>query len=273
MRRIVWVDGSLLPAESAVVRADDSAFAEGRGCYTSARVRGGRVRFAARHVARLKRGAQELRLGELDSATVLRALEELAKAAFPDGEGVVRLQASRDAAGDVHLVGTVRDLGEDHAEWSARIVALPHDGASLSGGQKVTSRLTLALAGEDAQRAGFDEAILVDGSGRLVEGARSNLFVGLADGTLATPPIHSGAVAGIARSVALERVEGIVERPIDREQLATARELVATNSVRGARPITSLDCRPVGDGRPGPWCRALAQALELDEPAMLLRPG
>ncbi|GAG47375.1 unnamed protein product, partial [marine sediment metagenome] len=40
-----------------MVRADDSAFSEGRGCYTSVRIQAGRPRFAERHVQRLQRGA------------------------------------------------------------------------------------------------------------------------------------------------------------------------------------------------------------------------
>ena len=36
------------------------------------------------------------------------------------------------------------------------------------------------------------------------------------------------------------------------------------NAVRGALPITRLEGRPVGDGKPGPWARRLAAALEAD---------
>ncbi len=128
----------------------------------------------------------------------------------------------------------------------------------------MTSRLTLALAAEDARNAGVDEAVLLDSSGHLVEGARSNLFVASRDGSLRTPPIASGAVAGIARAVAIERIAEIDESEISRAELLAAAELIAVNAARGARAITRLDGCVVGDGEPGPWFERLARALADD---------
>jgi branched-chain amino acid aminotransferase len=262
---LCWVDGKLLPADRAVVRADDSAFREGRGCLTTLLIAAGQPKFLDRHIKRIQDGAKALRLGEVAEETIRRAIEELGEAAFPEGEGVVRLQVSRDDDGATHLVGSARKLGKNPSEWSAIIVALPHDGASLVDGLKVSSRLTLSLAAEDARVAGVDEAVLVDATDRLIEGANSNLFVALQDGALLTPRIASGAVAGIARSVALERIPEIEERDIAKSELLEAAELIAVNAVRGARPITRLNDRKVGQGRPGPWSARLADAIATGE--------
>ena len=262
---LCWVDGELVPANRAVVRADDSAFREGRGCLTTLRIAAGQPRFVDRHVKRLQDGAKALRLGEVAEATIRRALTELGEATLPDGEGVIRLQVSRDDDGATHLIGIARKLGNDPSEWSAIIVALPHDGASLVDGMKVTSRLTLSLAAEDARVAGVDEAVLFDAAGHLIEGARTNLFVAAQDGSLWTPPIASGAVAGIARTLALERIPEIEERDIAKSELLAAQELIAVNAVRGARPITRLNDRKVGEGRPGPWSARLAEVLATGE--------
>jgi branched-chain amino acid aminotransferase len=244
-----------------VVRADDSAFAEGRGCYTSVRIHGGRPRFAERHLRRLQRGARELGLGRVDAAAVARALAELTEASFPDGEGVVRLQISRGAGDELHLVGVPRSLGNDRPEWSAITSPHLHSGEVLPGGHKLTNRLVLGLAAEAAQTAGADEALLFDSAGRLVEGSRSNILVVMRDGSPATPPEELGAVAGIALQVASERIPEILRRPIARDDLGEALEIVALNSVRGARPITRLDGRPVADGSAGPWAASLEAAL------------
>lgn len=262
-RPVLWVDGRIVPADSAVVRSDDSAYAEGRGCYSTVRIAAGRPRFASRHAARLRAGAHELGLGQLDEARVLAALDELSSAAFAGGDGIIRLQASRDATG-LRLIGIPRSIGIDPFEWTATLVALPHPGASGTRGLKVTNRLTLALARQAAQSAGADEAILIDAAQQLVEGARSNLFCVLRDGTLATPPIDSGAVAGIARAVCLERLPEIRERMISLAELPHISELIAANAVRGARPITELDGKPVGSGAPGPWSERLADVLTSD---------
>jgi len=261
---LCWVDGELFPSNRAVVRADDSAFREGRGCLTTLRIAAGQPRFVDRHIARLQDGAKALRLGEVAEATIRRAIADLGEAALPDGEGAIRLQLSRDADGATHLVGVARRLGKDPSEWSAIIVALPHDGASLADGMKVSSRLTLSLAAEDARNAGVDEAVLLDATDHLIEGAYSNLFVVSRDGAVWTPPIASGAVAGIARSIVLERIFEIEQRDIAKPELLEAAELIAVNAVRGARPITRLNDRKVGEGRPGPWSARLADALATD---------
>ncbi len=247
-----------------MVRGDDSAYTEGRGCYTTARVACGRPRFAERHVQRLVRAARALRLGDLDEERVRRALSELAEAAFGKGEGIVRIQASRDGDGHLHLIGIPRPLGPEPPTWSAILVPTPHDGAGLAAGLKVSSRLTLALAAEASDDAGVDEALLLDAAGRLVEGARSNILIAGDDGQLATPPLALGAVSGVARGVVLERVSELVERDVSRQELLAAHEIVAVNAVRGACPITTLDGRPVGDGRPGAWAERLAAALARD---------
>ena len=72
------------------------------------------------------------------------------------------------------------------------------------------------------------------------------------------------AVAGVARTVLLERVSGLAEADLSREELLGAGEIIAANAVRGAVPITRLESRPVGDGKPGPWARRLAEALADD---------
>jgi len=262
---VVWVDGRLEDAGRPVLRADDSAWLEGRGAYTSARVDAGRARFAARHARRLARDARALRIGELDPAQVLRALDELGRAAFGDGSGVVRLQASRDAAGNLHLVGVPRALGADRDAWSAVVVRLPGPaGPVAAAGAKLTSRLAQALASDAARDADADEALLVDAAGRLVEGARTNAIVVDAAGRLSTPPLELGAVAGIAREVLLERVPELALRVVLEPELRHAREIVVANAVRGARAVVRLDGAPVGDGRPGPWARRLDAALVED---------
>ena len=224
----------------------------------------GKPRFADRHASRIVRSARDLGLGEVDPETVRAALEELARAAFGGGDGVVRFQASRDGDGVLHLVGVPRGLGDEPDVWRAIVVALPHSGGGLAGGLKVSSRLTMALAGDAAREAQVEEALLLDGAGFLVEGSRSNMVVVPADGPPTTPPAAAGAVAGIARGVALERVTELVEQPISEATLRSAREIVALNAVRDACPIVELDGAPIGDGHAGPWAARLAEALERD---------
>ena len=257
----IWVDGKLRDADTAAVRADDSAFSSGRGCYTTGRFVGGRVGFGERVVRRLARDARDLGLGKVDEALCLAGMVALGQAHFGDGEGVVRLQASRDGAGFLHVVGVARALGPVPAEWRAISPPYPHEGPAPYSGAKVTNHLLFAMARDRAVRAGVDEAVLFDGEGFLIEGARSNLVLARSDGSLATPSLHRGGVAGVAREILLERLPEIAETELHRRTLEKARELIAVNAVRGSRPVIELDGKPVGDGRPGPAALRLREIL------------
>jgi branched-subunit amino acid aminotransferase/4-amino-4-deoxychorismate lyase len=242
----IWVDGTLRPADAAAVRADDSAFSEGRGCYTSVRIRAGAPTFAQRHVRRLERDARALGLPAVDPELLTRALAELARAAFGGGDGVVRLQLSCDGEGALHVVGVARDLGDDPPAWRAVTAPFPHPGALLAGGPKLTHRLLQALAADAARAAHADEALLFDASGWLVEGARTNVAALAADGALCTPPSARGAVAGIALEVASERLPALAQRDLSRSDLFAARGVAVLNAVRGARALVSLDGAALG---------------------------
>jgi branched-subunit amino acid aminotransferase/4-amino-4-deoxychorismate lyase len=232
------------------------------GCYTTARVRRGRVVLPNQHAARLARDARALGLGEPKPADVAAILARLAREAFGESDGIVRLEARSDAAGRLRLVGTSRGLGADPASWSALCSGVTHPGPEGPPGIKRSHHPAVAAGRDEARRAQVDEALLFDGEGLLVEGARSSPVVVLADGRAVTPPLARGGVAGLARAIALDSDAGILEADLDRVALAAAREIVALNAVRGAHPVLRLDGRAVGDGRPGFAARYLGAVLE-----------
>jgi len=258
---LFWLGDRLVERDAAPIAGDDSAFAEGRGCYTSVRIEKGRPRFEARHLRRLARGAAALSLGRFDPECARRALRELPAAALPGGEGAVRLQLSRDGRG-LRMVAVARGLGENPPRWSAITAPQRHAPPPVPGGHKLTSRLVLALAAESARAAGADEALLFDGEGRLVEASRSNVLWVDEDDRLLSPPLARGAVAGVALEVVRERVP-IHFRDARLPTLRKARALFAVNSVRGARPIVRLDGAPVGEPS-HPWAARLTDALARD---------
>jgi len=249
---VIWFDGRLLPPDTSVARADDSALASGRGCYTSVLWSGGRAHFAERHARRLVENAARLSLGRLEADACLEAMHTLGSAVFGEGAGVVRLQASRDGSRALHLLATTRPFDATPPFWRAVSARFPHPGPMPWGGAKVTGHLVLDLVREAARVAGADDALLFDTAGHLVEGARTNVFVVREDGTPVTPPLTRGAVAGIAREILCERVPELVERDVHRSDLAQVRELVLANAVRGAVAVVRVDGHPIGSGVPGP---------------------
>ncbi len=227
-------------------------------CYTTGRYQRGGLWLGERVAQRLVRDARALGLGEHDPREIEARLLALGRTSFgADGEGIVRLEAR--AGGE--LVASTRPIGPEPATWRAISAAVVHRGPGPAPGAKQAEVAALESARAELAAAGVDEVLLFDAAGRLVEGARTNLALALAGGDWVTPPAARGAVRGVALEAALAAGVALAERDVSRAECRTLREIVATNAVRGARPIVALDGVPVGDGRLGPLAAALAAAL------------
>jgi len=191
---------------------------------------------------------------------VLRLLAALAAPSWSSDDRVIRI-AARVQDGALRLEGTTRPLGVDPRRWRAISAPNRHPGASPTSAAKAAARAPFEEAARAASDAGVDEAVLFDAADFAVEGARTNLIVAAADGTLRTPPLARGAQAGIARELLLERVPELREGDVSRAELGTAVEILAANAVRGVRAIARLDGRSVGNGVPGEWAERLARAF------------
>lgn len=113
-----------------------------------------------------------------------------------------------------------------------------------------------ALIKTDANRAGFDEAIVLDNHGHVSEGSAMNLFM-VRDGVLVTPPITDNILEGITRRSIIEIARrelglDVVERSIDRTEVFIAEEMFMTGTAAQVVAITKVDHRPVGIGAMGP---------------------
>lgn len=118
-----------------------------------------------------------------------------------------------------------------------------------------------ALAGDEARESGFDEAILLNESGHVAEGATCNIFMAR-KGELITPPVTENVLEGITRESVMELARRelgrpVVERPIDRSELYMCEELFFTGTAVGIAPIVRVDHRPVGNGAVGAVTNAL----------------
>ncbi|HEX4005795.1 MAG TPA: branched-chain amino acid transaminase [Acidobacteriaceae bacterium] len=121
-----------------------------------------------------------------------------------------------------------------------------------------------ALATDDARRSGFDEAILLNQSGHVAEGATCNLFM-IRSGSLITPPATENILEGITRDSVMELARRefnlqIVERPIARSELYICDELFLTGTAVGIAPVVRVDHRPIRDGRIGLLTRGIREA-------------
>jgi branched-chain amino acid aminotransferase len=112
-----------------------------------------------------------------------------------------------------------------------------------------------ALASDDARRSGFDEAIFLNESGHVAEGATCNLFM-IRDHHLITPPSTENVLEGITRDAVMELARRelkltVVERPIDRSELYVCDELFLTGTAVGIAPVVRVDHRPIRDAAVG----------------------
>ena len=125
--------------------------------------------------------------------------------------------------------------------------------------------LNSVLAKLEADKAGYEEAILLDDRGMVCEGSGENLFV-IRDGVIATPGSASDILGGISRTSAIQIARDlgyeVVERDIARGELYLADEVFMTGTAAELTPLREIDDRPVGDGEPGPITRDVQREFE-----------
>ena len=113
--------------------------------------------------------------------------------------------------------------------------------------------LNSSLARIEANRHGYNEAILLNEEGKVCEGTGENLFI-VRDGVISTPPISDGLLAGITREsimVIADNLEyGVIEESLVRTDLYTADEMFMTGSAAEVVPVRSVDGRVIGDAGP-----------------------
>ena len=127
---------------------------------------------------------------------------------------------------------------------------------------KWLSRGPLAHALREAKGLGWDEALLRNGKGEVVEGTRSNVFV-VKGRTLFAPGPRSMALPGITREVVVEWAESqeveILDQPVPAESLESADEIFLTSSLLGVAPVCAIANVPVYKSNFGKLTRYLEE--------------
>jgi len=118
----------------------------------------------------------------------------------------------------------------------------------------------------DANRAGFDEALVLTNEGHVSEGSAMNIFI-VRDGIAITPSVTENILEGITRRTAIELLQNelnmrVIERPIDRTEVYLCDEIFFTGTAAQITVITKVDHRPIGDGQMGPIGSQLRQIFD-----------
>jgi D-alanine transaminase len=274
MSRIAYVNGRYLPMRAAMVHVEDRGYQFGDGVYEVCEVREGRLIDERRHLARLKRSLDELRIRQPMSPRALGVVLREVIARNRIGYGTVYLQVTRGVARRDHafpvpevapsLVVTARPLSgarnEALAAKGIAVISMP-DNRWGRVDIKTIGLLPNVLARQSAIEQGARDAWFVDKDGAVTEGASANAWIVTPAGTVVTRPADHGILSGIARTVLFEVIKGqgltVEERAFTLREAYDAPEAFVTAASQIVLPVVRIDRHAVGDGKPGPVATAL----------------
>jgi D-alanine transaminase len=274
MSRIAYVNGRYLPMRNAMVHIEDRGYQFGDGVYEVCEVREGRLIDERRHLARLRRSLDELRIRTPMSPKALGVVLREVIARNRIGYGTVYLQVTRGVARRDHafpapdvspsLVVTARPLdGRRNAALAAAgiaVISVP-DNRWDRVDIKTIGLLPNVLARQAAIEQGARDAWFVDKDGAVTESASANAWIVTQAGTLVTRPADHGILRGITRTVLFDVVKAqgltLEERTFTLEEVRAAREAFVTAASQIVLPVVRIDGHVIGDGKPGPIATAL----------------
>jgi branched-chain amino acid aminotransferase len=130
---------------------------------------------------------------------------------------------------------------------------------------KSLNYLNNILAKMEANRAGVPEALMLNHDGIVAECTGDNIFI-IKDNIVYTPPIHVGILDGITRRTAMELLEELGYKVIEKEftlfNVYNADECFLTGTAAEAIPVTSVDERVIAEGTAGPVTTTLIKVFK-----------
>ena len=280
MSDIVYLNGKFMPIEEAHVPVLDRGFIFGDGVYEVIPVYSKHPFRLAEHLRRLQYSLDKIRIDNpMNDAEWTRLIGEIIQRNAGDDQSVylqvTRGVAKRDHAFPKGVKPTVFMMSNPLVTPAPALVesGVPcitaQDYRWLNCDIKSVSLLGNCLLRQLSVDAGAAETILFR-DGRLTEASASNVFV-VRDGVLLTPPKDNLVLPGITYDVVLEiartREFQVEVRAVSEAEVRDADEIWVTSSTKEVLAVTTLDGKPVGDGRPGPLFRrmhALYQQFKRD---------
>lgn len=271
----IYIDGTFYPESEAKISVFDHGLLYGDGVFEGIRFYNGRVFRLAEHITRLYKSAEAICLNiPLDRDALTGALlETIRRNDLRDG--YIRLVVSRGKGNlglspehcptpTIIIIAAKITLypGESY-EKGLKIVTcatrrMAH--GALSPMVKSLNYLNNIMAKIEATHAGAGEGLMLNEQGLVAECTGDNIFL-VSDGLVNTPPISSGALAGVTRAVAIQIADELgiefSETEMTRYDIYTADECFLTGTAAEIIPAVELDKRPIGAGKPGPVTRRL----------------
>ncbi|MCW3489576.1 D-amino-acid transaminase [Dethiobacter alkaliphilus] len=265
-----FVNGKYMAAEDACLNIEDRGTLFGDGVYEFFKVHNGKVFMAEEHLDRLRYSASELELTVPYSDEKIRAIIDKLIDTNALQYGGIYLQLTRGAAHRIHqfpdecspnffiVAREMPPVPQSLYEEGMSVLLLP-DQRWKRCDIKSLNLLANILAKQKAIKAGVDDAILYSERG-ITESTSSSVFT-VIDGVLTTTPPGPWILPGITRQAVLELALKdnipVAERFVSKEELTAADEVIITNTRSDVTPVTTVDGKPVGNGKPGKITRRL----------------
>jgi branched-chain amino acid aminotransferase group I len=279
MPEIVYINGSLVPHSEAGISVFDHGFLYGYGLFETMRAYEGNIFLLDRHIARLKKSAENIGINltgiDLEkacrdtlAANGLRSARVRLTVSHGDSDKSPWLEAENRPT----VVITARDYRPYSPQvygrgFRAGISSYRRSRYSSLSGIKSTNYLINVIARREATLDGLDESILLNEDGYITEGSTSNVFFIESSG-LVTPPLESGILPGITRALVME-IAGtlgisVAEDNISPADLHCFSEAFLTSSMMEIMPLVGVKERngeviTIGSGKPGEITRRLMQ--------------
>ena len=280
----IWMDGELIDWRAAKVHVLTHTLHYGCGAFEGVRAynteRGTAIFRLHEHTRRLFNSAKILRMKvPFEFEQVVEAQKQVVRANKLDSAYIRPLTwIGSDKLGvspkgnRIHLMIAAWSwgayLGEEGLKRGIRVKTSSytrhHVNITMTQAKAVSNYTNSILANMEALDDGYDEALLLDASGFVSEGAGENLFV-VKDGRVFTPDLSAGALNGITRNtvfaICADLGLPLTEKRITRDELYIADEAFFTGTAAEVTPIRELDRLPIGAGSRGPITEKIQAAF------------
>ncbi len=277
MNRVIFMNGEMVSEEKAVVSVFDHGYLYGDGVFEGIRAYNGRIFKLEEHIRRLFESAHSIMLPvPFDHQQMVRAVVDTVNAnnlrdayirvVVSRGPGDLGLDPRKCKNSQVVIIADKINLfPEELYEEGLSVVTVAtrrNSADALDPKIKSLNYLNNVLVKLEANRAGVLEAVMMTAQGYICEGSGDNIFI-YRKGRLITPPPYLGILEGITRDVIIQlaRQEEILvaEEPFTRHDLYVADECFLTGTAAEVIPVTEVDSRLIGSGKPGPVTRRLME--------------
>jgi len=265
---LIWLNGRVVPKDRALVSVYDSGFMLGDGVWEGLRLYNGKWAFAGEHLTRLFEAAKAIDLGiGMTREEVFRALSETQAANGMETDAHARLMVTRGVktrpfqhpslSRQGPTVAIIMEHSRPRIARPIRLATVPHvRGLPMTQDPKLNShsKLNCVLACIAAEKAGADEALMLDVHGFVNTTNACNFFI-VRRGEVWTST-GDYCMNGITRAKVIDlcRENGIpvYQRNFSLVDTYGADEVFLTGTFGAQTPVAEIDGRRIGDDWPGP---------------------